>query len=117
MLLRQKRQRDKRQQKQGGRQVSDNDSVETEQSDQYRKEEWRYQNLCLIIALSLSILSVVLFLLTQDMSLPMGWVDTWTIVNIAILAVEIISLAFVFKKKSNEQEDQDKPASNATTPF
>jgi len=47
----------------------------------------------------------------------MGWVDTWTIVNIAILAVEIISLAFVFKKKSNEQEDQDKPASNATTPF
>ena len=47
--------------------MSDNDSVETEQSDQYRKEEWRYQNLCLIIALSLSILSVVLFLLTDSL--------------------------------------------------
>jgi len=57
---------------------------------------------------------VAVFLLTQDMLLPMGWVDTWTIVNIAILAVEILSLAFVFKsaKKSHKQEDQNNPDSN-----
>ena len=37
-----------------------------------------------------SIAGVVVFLLTQDMSLPMAWVDTWTIVNSMLLVVVII---------------------------
>jgi protein-S-isoprenylcysteine O-methyltransferase Ste14 len=43
------------------------------------------------------VVGVLVFVFTQDMSLPMGWVDRWTIVNVVILVVEIIVLLFAFK--------------------
>jgi len=72
--------------------VSQNGEVATEKVMQRR-------NLWLFITLILGIVGVVVFLLTEDMSLPMGWVDKWTIVNAAILIVGIITAMFVFKHK------------------
>ena len=38
------------------------------------------------------IAGVVVFLLTQDMSLPVAWVDTWTIVNSMLFVIVIIGV-------------------------
>ncbi|MCL2359261.1 InlB B-repeat-containing protein, partial [Candidatus Bathycorpusculum sp.] len=101
------------QKKQRAKSISDNDPMEIEQSNQHSKQERLCRNLCLIIALALCIIGVVVFLLTEDMSLQMGWVDGWSIVNVAILLVELLCLFFVFKpkKKSHEQENENKPDS------
>jgi multisubunit Na+/H+ antiporter MnhB subunit len=51
----------------------------------------RYLALWLIIAVILSIVSLVVFFLTQDLSVPFGWVtDKWTIVHVVILVVELV---------------------------
>jgi len=55
------------------------------------------RHLWLITALILAVAGLVVFLLTEDMSLPMGWVDKWTIANTIILIAEIIAIIFVFK--------------------
>ncbi|MDR2700581.1 MAG: hypothetical protein LBC12_07290 [Nitrososphaerota archaeon] len=49
------------------------------------------------MSLLLAIVGVVVFLLTEDMSLSMCIVDKWAIANVAILIVEIMAILFVFK--------------------
>jgi uncharacterized protein YpmB len=61
----------------------------------------------LIATVVLAIVGVVVFLLTEDMSLPMTLMDKWTIVNVIIFFVEVIALALVFKhNKKNEHNDE-----------
>jgi hypothetical protein len=61
------------------------------------KKYTQRRHLWLITALILAVAGIVVFLLTEDMSLPMGWVDKWAIANIIILIAEIIAIIFVFK--------------------
>jgi hypothetical protein len=51
------------------------------------------------------------------MSLPMGWVDKWTIVNAIILVVEIIAVMFVFhnKKVYTNKTDKNHPQTGTAT--
>ena len=52
----------------------------------------------------MSILGIVVFLLTEDMSRPMALVDNWTIVNVIIFIVELIAIVLTFKHKDNKDE-------------
>jgi hypothetical protein len=46
----------------------------------------------------LAVVGVVVFLLTEDLSLPFGWVtDKWTILNAVILAIEIVAIWLCLK--------------------
>jgi uncharacterized membrane protein YhaH (DUF805 family) len=70
----------------------------------------------LITVLVLAIVGVVVFLLTEDIRLSMGWVDKWTIVNAIILIVEIIATMFVFhNKKTGTNKTGKKSAKNVST--
>ena len=55
--------------------------------------------------------SVIAFILTEDMSLPMKWVDKWTLMMVIILAIEA-ALAIFSKKTTDdgEEEEQGQPA-------
>jgi uncharacterized repeat protein (TIGR02543 family) len=58
----------------------------------------RHSLLWLVVAVVLSVLGVVVFLVTEDLSLPFGWVtDKWTILNAAILIVEVITIYLCLK--------------------
>jgi heme/copper-type cytochrome/quinol oxidase subunit 4 len=47
----------------------------------------------LIAAIVLSIVSLLVFFITQDLSLPFGWIaDKWAILHVALLAVEFIAI-------------------------
>jgi hypothetical protein len=57
------------------------------------------------MAVALSIASVLVFLLTQDLSLPFGWiVDKWTILHIALLAIEFITIYICIKEKKHSKQ-------------
>ncbi|MBR0468490.1 MAG: InlB B-repeat-containing protein, partial [Mogibacterium sp.] len=50
----------------------------------------------------------ITFFLTEDMSLPMALVDKWTVLMVAMLAVQVV--AAVFNKKASELNDDDDAA-------
>jgi membrane protein implicated in regulation of membrane protease activity len=61
----------------------------------------------LIAAIAFAIAACILFILTQDIRLPMVWMDRWTIVHAIIAVVELISIWMVFKRKKKDK-DEDK---------
>jgi uncharacterized membrane protein len=63
----------------------------------------------LLTAVILAIVSVAVFLLTQDLSLPFGWiVDKWTIVHIVVLVVEIIAIHACIQENKRAMPSQQK---------
>jgi hypothetical protein len=61
----------------------------------------------LIFAAILSVVSVVLFLFTQDMKLPMVLADIWTIVFAALFAAEILFVKFTGRKDRREAKEAE----------
>ena len=61
-----------------------------------------------IIGIIPAIVAVILFVLTEDIRLPMWWWDRWTIWMIIILLIEIIIAFFARRRvKENDEEDQE----------
>jgi len=54
----------------------------------------------------LAILGTILFILTQNMSLTMGMVDSWTLAQAALFAAGLLSYVFVSKKVKAEDEQE-----------
>ena len=52
-----------------------------------------------------AIAAPIVFILTENMSLPMVMADRWTILMIAILAVQIVAAAL--NKKASKLEDDE----------
>ncbi len=57
-----------------------------------------------ILGMLLAGISVIVFILTEDMALPMQLVDKWTVLMIIMLAVEAV-LGIASKKKVREEEE------------
>lgn len=71
----------------------------------------------LIATIALAIIGAILFLLTQDISLPVVWVDMWTIAH-AILVIALVifgNFAVGRKKIKQDEEDQKNLSSENTT--
>ena len=51
--------------------------------------------------------SAVVFYFTEDIRLPMGWVDIWTVVNALILGAEIVAIALVPKRDSRANRNRE----------
>ncbi|MCL2678821.1 MAG: InlB B-repeat-containing protein [Dehalococcoidia bacterium] len=52
----------------------------------------------------LAVIGVIVFFLTEDMSMPVRLVDIWTIVNATIFILEILVVVLIFDKKKKELE-------------
>ena len=70
------------------------------------KQQKQHRNLWLLIVLAMGITGVIVFLLTENIKLPMGLVDKWTIINAVIFIVELITIAFIFKRKENHEKQK-----------
>ena len=64
-----------------------------------KKGLWR------IISIAWAILMLIVFFLTEDMSLPMIWVDKWTILMVVMTIIQA-GIMFMSRKKY-EEEDED----------
>ncbi|MCL1978373.1 MAG: InlB B-repeat-containing protein [Candidatus Bathyarchaeota archaeon] len=98
--------------------------AETDEQNQYgakhnkqyhNKKYAQHRTMWLIAAITLGIIGIVVFLLTENTSLPMGIVDKWTIANAVILAVEIICVLFVFKLHKDETNQKQSVSSTPTS--
>ncbi|MCL2426204.1 MAG: hypothetical protein FWD05_07685, partial [Oscillospiraceae bacterium] len=53
----------------------------------------------------LAIIAIILFILTENMRLPMIMIDRWTIAHIILFAVAVISYIFAFRTRKDEDND------------
>ena len=53
-----------------------------------------------------AVIAVVAFFLTENLTLPMAWVDNWTILMVVLLIFSIVTLVFGLKWKKADQEQQ-----------
>ena len=94
----------------------DEDDDETKQqtnNDDEEKEQEKKRGLFTrVLAVLIAIVSVVFFLVTEDLSLPWTWTDQWTIWMVVIGFVQIV-VFFVGRKWKNVDDDEDEEAQQA----
>ena len=94
----------------------DEDDDETKQqtnNDDEEKEQEKKRGLFTrVLAVLIAIVSVVFFLVTEDLSLPWTWTDQWTIWMVVIGLVQIV-VFFVGRKWKNVDDDEDEQAQQA----
>jgi uncharacterized membrane protein YbaN (DUF454 family) len=113
-VLLQQRQKQKAKQKYEQRNVKNQNAAKsTDKQDDNEMQQMQHRKMWLIITVAMGIVGIIVFLLTQNMKLPMAMVDKWTIVNAIIFIVEIIAIAFIFKRKEAEQTQNNSTTSNS----
>ncbi|WP_337930030.1 Ig-like domain-containing protein [Holdemanella sp.] len=95
----------------------DEDDDETKQqtnNDDEEKEQEKKRGLFTrVLAVLIAIVSVVFFLVTEDLSLPWTWIDQWTIWMVVIGLVQIVVFFVGRKWKNVDNDDDDEEAQQA----
>jgi len=73
------------------------DTKNTNNTEKTEKKQSKHRLFWLLISAILSIAGIIVFILTEDVTLPMVLVDKWTIVNAIILLAELIAIALTFR--------------------
>jgi uncharacterized repeat protein (TIGR02543 family) len=81
------------------------DETYYEETGEYHAEQKNTRKAFLLGTVIASIVGAILFVITQDMRLPMVLVDIWTVVFAVILAAEIVFSKFTFPKKKGEEKE------------
>lgn len=81
------------------------DTEDDEPTDE-EKKDMRKILATKIASILVGIISVIAFILTEDMSLPMVLTDKWTFLMILLLIIEIVNI-FIIRRQSKGEEDDD----------
>ena len=84
----------------------------TTNEDEEKEQEKKRGLFTRVLAVLIAIVSVVFFLVTEDMSLRWTWTDQWTIWMVVIGFVQIV-VFFVGRKWKNVDDDEDEEAQQA----
>ena len=84
----------------------------TTNEDEEKEQEKKRGAVTRVLAVLIAILSVVFFLVTEDLSLRWAWTDQWTIWMVVIGLVQIV-VFFVGRKWKNVDDDEDEEAQQA----
>ncbi|MCL2889054.1 MAG: InlB B-repeat-containing protein [Eggerthellaceae bacterium] len=88
------------------RKKEEDQGAQANQNSQEDPEVLRKKRLALrILNIALGIVACVVFVLTQDMSLPMALVDWWTIVHAVIFVIQIVVVVLAMVRKDNEKKE------------
>ena len=90
----------------------DETKQQTNNDDESNEQEKKRGAFTRVLAVLIAILSVVFFLVTEDMSLRWTWTDQWTIWMVVIGLVQIV-LFFVGRKWKNVDDDDEEEAQQA----
>ena len=95
----------------------DEDDDETKQqtnnNDEEKEQEKKRGLFTRVLAVLIAIVSVVFFLVTEDLSLPWTWTDQWTIWMVVIGLVQIVVFFVGRKWKNVDNDDDDEEAQQA----
>ena len=84
----------------------DETKQQTTDDDEDKEQEKKRGLFTRVLAVLIAIVSVVFFLVTEDLSLPWTWTDQWTIWMVVIGLVQIV-VFFVGRKWKNVDDDED----------
>ena len=84
----------------------DETKQQTNNDDESKEQEKKRGLFTRVLAVLIAIVSVVFFLVTEDMSLAWTWTDQWTIWMVVIGLVQIV-VFFVGRKWKNVDDDED----------
>ena len=84
----------------------DETKQQTNNDDEEKEQEKKRGLFTRVLAVLIAIVSVVFFLVTEDMSLAWTWTDQWTIWMVVIGLVQIV-VFFVGRKWKNVDDDED----------
>ncbi|RGJ66528.1 tripartite tricarboxylate transporter TctB family protein, partial [Eubacterium sp. TM05-53] len=85
---------------------------QTNNDDESKEQEKKRGAFTRVLAVLIAILSVVFFLVTEDLSLRWTWTDQWTIWMVVIGLVQIV-VFFVGRKWKNVDDDDEEEAQQA----
>ena len=84
------------------------DTDEQEEAEKKRKKKGLLRILDIIPA----VVAVIVFILTEDMTLPMQLVDQWTLLMLVIMLIDIILAIFTKKTTKDDDKDDDEEDEN-----
>jgi uncharacterized repeat protein (TIGR02543 family) len=90
----------------------DETKQQTNNDDESKEQEKKRGAFTRVLAVLIAILSVVFFLVTEDLSLRWTWTDQWTIWMVVIGLVQIV-VFFVGRKWKNVDDDEDEQTQQA----
>ena len=76
----------------------------TDEDGIYREEIRRKRMPLRIGMLILGVIAIILFILTEDMTLPMIFIDSWTIWHVIIAVVQAVFMIVTTRRKTVEEE-------------
>ncbi|MCL2821425.1 MAG: hypothetical protein FWD38_11490 [Oscillospiraceae bacterium] len=76
-----------------------------EEDEETEGEQRRHRKILSFAIPVLAFLGTILFIITQDMTLKMGMVDSWTLAQAALFAGGLLSYIFVSKKDNEEEQE------------
>ena len=85
----------------------------TTNEDEEQEQEKKRGLFTRVLAVLIAIVSVVFFLVTEDLSLPWTWTDQWTIWMVVIGLVQIVVFFVGRKWKNVDNDDDDEEAQQA----
>ena len=85
----------------------------TTNEDEEQEQEKKRGLFTRVLAVLIAIVSVVFFLVTEDMSLAWTWTDQWTIWMVVIGLVQIVVFFVGRKWKNVDNDDDDEEAQQA----
>ena len=88
-----------------GNVVLDENGKEVMEYEKNKKGLWR------LISIIPALIAIIAFIFTEDMTLPMIFVDKWTILHVVIALVQVVVMVLCKKKK--DENDEDENAANA----
>ena len=101
----------KRHKKKDGEEEDETKDQTTTNEDEEKEQEKKRGAVTRVLAVLIAILSVVFFLVTEDMSLRWTWTDQWTIWMVVIGFVQIV--VFFVGRKWKNVDDEDEQAQQA----
>ena len=91
----------------------DETKQQTNNDDEEKEQEKKRGLFTRVLAVLIAIVSVVFFLVTEDLSLPWTWTDQWTIWMVVIGLVQIVVFFVGRKWKNVDNDDEDEKAQQA----
>ena len=91
----------------------DETKQQTNNDDEEKEQEKKRGLFTRVLAVLIAIVSVVFFLVTEDLSLPWIWTDQWTIWMVVIGFVQIVVFFVGRKWKNVDNDDDDEEAQQA----
>lgn len=91
----------------------DETKQQTNNDDEEKEQEKKRGLFTRVLAVLIAIVSVVFFLVTEDLSLPWTWTDQWTIWMVVIGLVQIVVFFVGRKWKNVDNDDENEEAQQA----